>query len=70
MEIIFYSTHCPRCAILEKKLKQKNIEYIENNDVAEMLRIGLSVAPALKVDGELMNFKTAVNWINEYNSEA
>ena len=64
MKITFYSTHCPQCNILEKKLQQKNISYIECNDVNEMLARGLSYAPALDVDGNLMDFTNAIKWIN------
>ena len=35
--VVFYSTHCPKCNILEKKLKQANIEYTENNVDADVL---------------------------------
>ena len=31
--VTLYSTHCPRCLVLEKKLKQKNISYQEVNDI-------------------------------------
>ena len=60
-----YSTHCPRCKVLETKLKQKNIEYEECNDVDEMLRKGLISAPYLEVDNELLDFGKAVKWVNE-----
>lgn len=63
--IIFYSTHCPKCKILELKLKQKSIEYEENNNVDEMLHKGITSAPCLEVDGELLDFGKAVKWINE-----
>lgn len=64
MNIIFYSTHCPRCKVVEMKLKQKNISYSEVNDPDEMIKLGLKSAPALSVDGELMDFSAAVKWIN------
>lgn len=60
-----YSTHCPKCQILEKKLAQKGIEYIEINDVKQMLSKGLLSAPWLEVDGVMMNFSQANQWINE-----
>ena len=64
MSIILYSTHCPRCKVLETKLKQKNIKYTEETDVDKMLAIGLKSAPALKVDdGDLMDFSKAIEWI-------
>lgn len=64
MEIIFYSTHCPKCKILETKMKNKNINYIEDNDVNSMLAKGIKSAPYLEIDGELYDFKKAVEWVN------
>lgn len=65
MKVIFYSTHCPRCNVLETKLKQKGIEFIENNDVEEMKALGLQSAPALKVEDKVMDFGDAIHWINQ-----
>ena len=61
--IVFYSTHCSKCSILEKKLKQANIEYTENNDVDTMVAKGMTTAPSLEVDGKLMGFAESVEWI-------
>ena len=61
--IVFYSTHCPKCSILEKKLKQANIEYTENNDVETMVAKGMTSAPSLEVDGKLMSFAESIEWI-------
>lgn len=63
--VILYSTHCPRCKVLELKLKQKNIDYEENNSVEEMTAKGFKEAPKLEVDGVAMDFKQAVDWIKE-----
>lgn len=38
--ITLYSTNCPRCMVLEKKLAAAGIEYTINNDVDEMLSLG------------------------------
>ena len=64
-KVIFYSTHCPRCKVLELKLKQKNIEFEEINDVEVMTEKGFKEAPKLEVDGVVMDFKQAVDWIKE-----
>ncbi len=64
MQIILYSTHCPKCNVLEKKLKQKNIPYEEINDIEIMKEKGYLTAPVLEVDGTSMDFKTASDWIN------
>ena len=63
--VIFFSTHCPRCKVLETKLKQKGVSYQECNDVSIMKSKGLEMAPAIEVNGTMMNFKEAVNWIKE-----
>ena len=65
-DIVLYSTHCPKCRILETKLKQKGIKYTEENDVKKMLDMGLKSVPWLYVDGEMMDFGQANKWINEY----
>ena len=65
MNVIFYSSHCPRCYVLETKLKQKNISYTECNDVDVMVSKGLTNAPALEVDGVVMEFSEAVKWVKE-----
>lgn len=64
MKITLYSTHCPKCNVLKKKLKTKNIEYEEVNDVEVMKEKGYLTVPVLEVDGESMNFKKASDWIN------
>ena len=64
MKITLYSTHCPKCSVLEKKLKTKNIEYEEVNDVEIMKEKGYLTVPILEVDGESMDFKKASDWIN------
>lgn len=64
MEVVFYSTHCPKCNVLQKKLNDKGIEYKEVTDVKAMLKRGFAEAPKLEVDGELMDFSTAITWVN------
>lgn len=62
-KVIFHSSHCPRCLILEKKLKEKGIVYEENNDIQVMLDKGLETAPALEVNGIMKNYKESVEWL-------
>ena len=62
--VTLYTTHCPRCKVLATKLAQKNIEYVENEDVDYMESIGIMSVPMLEVDGQLLDFVTANNWIN------
>ncbi len=64
MTVVLYSTHCPKCNVLEKKLKQKNISYKEVNDIEVMKEKGYLTVPVLEVDGTNMDFRTANEWIN------
>lgn len=59
MDITLYSTHCPKCKVLESKLKSLGLEYTEVTDVDAMLKLGIKMAPVLKVDGKMMDFMTA-----------
>ena len=64
MNVVLYSTHCSKCEVLAKKLDMKDISYEEVNDVKVMRSKGFLSAPMLEVDGEIMDFKTASDWIN------
>lgn len=64
MEVILYSTHCPRCEVLEEKLKIKGIKYIEENSVEVMQEKGIMSVPVLEYNGELFDFGKAVKLIN------
>lgn len=65
MEITLYTTHCPRCTILEKKLNEKKLSFNTFEDVNEMIKLGFTTVPILKVDDILFNFSDAIKWINE-----
>ena len=61
---ILYSTGCPKCNVLKAKLKQKNIDYVENNNVDEMQKMGITTVPMLMINSDLLNFVEAVEYIN------
>lgn len=44
----------------------KGIAYTENNTVDEMLSLGIVQVPVLSVDGELLDFQTANQWVNQH----
>lgn len=64
--VILYEHGCPRCKVLKAKLDQKNIAYQNINDVNVMKEKGFTEAPKLEVDGVIMGFKEAVEWIKEH----
>ena len=65
--ITLYSTNCPKCKVLEQKLKQKNIEYSTVTDMDEIVEYGrkhnLKSAPILEVDNEPYDFMQALEYI-------
>ena len=65
MDIILYSTGCPKCTVLKKKLEEKGIQYTENNSTEEMLSLGIETVPVLKVGEKYLNFSEAVCWVRE-----
>lgn len=65
MNVTLYSTGCPKCKILEKKLLQKSIVFQVVTDRELMISLGFSTMPVLKVNDKIMNFKEAVNWVNK-----
>lgn len=64
MEVILFTTHCPKCKVLETKLKKKNIEFSEEENIQILIDKGYKSAPMLSVDGEMMLFQDAVKWVN------
>lgn len=63
--LILYSTGCPRCNVLIKKLDNKNLKYSVVSSVEEMQELGISEVPVLKVGDNFLNFGQANKWINE-----
>ena len=64
-KIILYSTGCPKCSVLTKKLNYLGVEYAVSEDMDEMKALGLKAAPALSVDGVLMDFAESMRWVRE-----
>lgn len=65
MSITLYSTGCPKCNVIKKKLEEKNISFEENASVDEMLMLGITHVPVLKIGDELYEFSRANEWINQ-----
>jgi len=60
-----YTTGCPRCEVLKKKMEQKGItDYNVCDSIDEMLRLGIYEVPILEVEENLLNFSEAVQYLN------
>ena len=66
MDIVLYTIDCPNCLILEKKLNAKGVEYSKVSDKETIIAKGFgdSSFPLLEVDGTVMDYKTAISWVN------
>jgi len=67
MNVIMYTTHCPRCEVLKTKLLNKKIAFEEETSIVKMKELGVDNVPVLNINGELKNFTEAIKWINEVN---
>lgn len=64
MDLVLYSTGCPRCKVLEKKLKDKAVEYSLVSDVDAIMSRGITQVPVLEKEGKLLSFSEANAWVN------
>lgn len=62
-KIVLYSTGCPRCKILKKKLDDCGTKYTLVEDVELMISKRIMSAPMIEVNGETMDFAKAMMWI-------
>ena len=65
VKVILYEHGCPKCKILKMKLDQKGVQYENVTDIEVMKAKGFAEAPKLEVDGVVMGFKDAVDWLKE-----
>ena len=63
--ITVYTTHCPRCKILEKTLASHGVDYVAVEDVDTIVAKGFQMVPMMEVDGKVLDFKEAMFWIKE-----
>lgn len=63
--ITLFSTNCPRCKVLERKLTAAGLDYTVNTNIKEVIDAGFKSAPVLKVDDTYYTFKEGVDWIKQ-----
>ena len=72
MSVTLYSTHCPKCKVVEMKLDKTGINYSTVDNVEDVIKIGeehkILSAPILCVDGKYMDFSESLKWIKEVQS--
>ena len=69
--IVLYSTNCPKCKVITKKLTQKGIGFTEIDCKADTTYIsmlsgkGFTGMPVLQVGETYLDFSKANKWIGE-----
>ena len=64
--INLYSTHCPKCIVLEKKLNSKNIEFNikdREEDINYLIENNFMSVPILEIDNNFYTFEEAVKLV-------
>jgi len=65
MKPVLFTTGCPQCKILKAKLDKKEIDYIVQEDLSEIISLGFQSVPVLKLSkGNYLTFSAAIQWIN------
>ena len=66
--IKLYTTHCPACEVLQKKLVLKNIEFEIIDDKEKVMKVGINNGinnvPMLDVGDNILDYVNAVKWVN------
>lgn len=66
MKVTLYSAPgCPCCSHLRACLDAQGISYEDVCDTQAMLDLGYTHAPMLDVDGGILNYQAALQWLRE-----
>ena len=70
-KITLYTTGCPKCRVLEGKLKAAGIEFDIVTDIEEMKNLGIISAPAMMIGkAGPLDFSQAIRWGREKTSNS
>lgn len=68
-DVTLFTTHCPKCEVLASKLKTRNIPYTIVDNTDELIALGFTQSPMLKVSDQTFGFVDAIKWVNSQNCE-
>lgn len=66
--ITLYSTGCPKCNILERRLTNDNIEFEISNDIDKLIDMGFQNAPVLQINDQFIVFEDAMKRLKAYEA--
>lgn len=65
MKVKLYTTHCPKCKILEERLNEKKIKFDIIDNVEELQKMNFKTVPNLDIDGKIYNYLDAIKYLNK-----
>ena len=66
--VILYSTGCPKCNLLEKRLTANNIDYKISDDVEILIEKGFQSAPVLQINDQFIEYGEAMKRLKAYET--
>lgn len=64
--ITLYSTGCPKCNILERRLMNDGISFNISNDVDELIDMGFQNAPVLQIGDSFIDYANAMKLLKVF----
>ena len=64
--ITLYSTGCPNCNILGRRLTNDKIEFTVSNDIDKLVEMGFQNAPILQIDDNFIDYAGAMKLLKVY----
>ena len=64
-KFVLFTTGCPKCKILEKKLTDKKVEFEICNDVSKIAELGITSVPVLQTPDGMLDYFKAVKYVNQ-----
>ena len=65
MKVKLYTTHCPKCKILEERLNEKKVKYEVNDNIEELQKMNFKSVPNLEIDGKIYNYLDSIRYLNK-----
>lgn len=67
--VVLYSNHCPKCRVLEKLMKDKNIKFTLIDSEEEVFKVAdennIVSMPFAEIDGKILSTKELQDYINK-----
>ena len=65
MKVKLYTTHCPKCKILEERLNAKKVKYEVIDNIEELQKMNFKSVPNLEIDGKIYNYLDSIRYLNK-----